>query len=345
MKAPLLFLNQKEIKKCGGLDMKKTIEIVEEVFSIHQKKDYVLPNKTVLRWGEVETEATTGRINGMPGYIGGPYNLSGIKWISSNPNNPRNYNLPRAAGTIILNDSDNYLPIAVMDGTLISSMRTAATNGVAAKYLANKNSKTVGLIGAGVLNRTILLALNQVLPHLEEVKVYDLSYERSNKFIKEMKSYVPLINLKVVDSAKEAVVNSDVFVTATVTKEPIVKAEWVGKGSLCLHVGGHECEFGVINKADKVIVDDWDKIKSRGNKSLGFMYASGEFDESKIQAQLGEIVNKVKQGREIESDFIYFTSTGMGIQDIAVAKEIYNTAIEKNLGVELDLWGGDTTFI
>src|SRR5699024_12700659 len=85
---PVLFLNQEQIKQCGGDNMKETIDDMEKVFSLHQRKEYVMPDKTVLRWGDVDSEATTGRINGMPGYIGGEFNVSGIKWISSNPNNP-----------------------------------------------------------------------------------------------------------------------------------------------------------------------------------------------------------------------------------------------------------------
>ncbi|MFD1385300.1 hypothetical protein ACFQ4Z_00690 [Oceanobacillus oncorhynchi subsp. oncorhynchi] len=345
MSAPLIFLNQEEVKQCGGADMEKTIDIIEKVFSLHQKGDYVLPDKTVLRWGDVESEAVIGRINGMPGYIGGEFNLSGIKWISSNPSNPFKSNLPRAAGTIILNDPDTYLPIAVMDGTLISSMRTAANNGLAAKYLAKEDSRVIGLIGAGVLNRAVLLALNTVLPQLEEVKVFDLDFDRSKSFINDMQSYIPTVKMTISDSAKNAVVGSDVFVTATVTKEPIIKSEWVEQGALYLQVGPHECEFDVIHKADKVIVDDWEKIKSRGNKTLSHMHANGEFEDSGIHSQLGELVNGIKEGRENEQEFIYFNSVGMGIQDIAVAKEVYKNAKKEGIGTELDLWGASSTFM
>ena len=94
-----------------------------------------------------EDEILLGRINAMPSYLGGKYDMAGIKWIGSNPENPSRHNLPRASGLIILNNPKTKIPIAVMDGTIISAMRTGAVTGIAVKYLAKKNSQILGLIG------------------------------------------------------------------------------------------------------------------------------------------------------------------------------------------------------
>jgi ornithine cyclodeaminase len=224
-----------------------------------------------------------------------------------------------------------------MDGTLISAMRTGANSGVAAKYLANHDSSVLGLIGAGVQNRTQLLALSQVLTNLNVIKIYDLNQERANNFVEEMSSFVS-VPIIAVSSAEEAVKNSDVFVTATVTKKPIVQSEWVKNGSFYIHVGSHECEFDVIHQSDKVVVDDWEELKHRGVETICLMYAQGEFKDNDIYAELGEIVNGKKKGRENANEKIYFNSVGMGIEDIAVAKTIYEEAITKNIGRELPLW-------
>src|SRR5699024_12658923 len=93
------------------------------------------------------------------------------------------------------------------------------------------------------------------------------------------------------DNAEQTVRASDLFATATVSKHPIIKCDWIAKGTLYLHVGGNEAEFNVIHSADKVIVDDWEKIKSRGNKTISHMYTNGLFDENDIDAQFGELVN------------------------------------------------------
>ncbi|MGY3718078.1 2,3-diaminopropionate biosynthesis protein SbnB [Sutcliffiella cohnii] len=309
---------------------------MEKVFALHHEGDYVLPNKSVLRWGDLDSESTIGRINSMPAYIGGDFKAVGIKWIASSPKNPQVYGLPRANGLTVLNDPDTLIPISVMDGTLLSAMRTGANSGVAAKYLAKKDSKTIGLIGAGVQNRTQLLALLEVMENIQTIKVCDLDAERANKFAKEMSEMTGHL-IQVVPNAEEAVRGSDIFVTATVTKKPIVKREWIEKGSLYLHVGSHECEFDVIEEADKVVVDDWEELKHRGVETISIMYAQGIYDGSKIHANLGELVSGKKAGRENDNEIIYFNSVGLGIQDVALSSIIYKNALEKGIGTKLSL--------
>lgn len=321
--------------------MSLAIDVMESVFSLHQKGDYVLPNKSVLRWGDIDSETTRGRVNSMPASIGGEFQSVGIKWISSSPTNPDKYGLPRASGIIILNDYETLFPKAIMDGMLLSAMRTGANSGVAAKYLAREDSKVLGLIGAGAQNKTQLMAMKSVLKNLTEVKINDLNKERAHLFAEEMSEKVNL-PIKVVNTAEEAVRGSDVFITATVSKTPIVKYEWIDKGSLYLHVGSHECEYEVIEKADKIVVDDWEELKHRGVETISLMYAEGEFNESRIDAQLGEIVNNIKHGRMNDDEFIYFNSVGMGIQDVALASIVYEKAVEKKIGKQLNMWGNPT---
>ena len=128
------------------------------------------------------------------------------------------------------------------------------------------------------------------------------------------------------------------MITATVTKTPIVKPDWIEEGTLYIHVGSHECEFEVIDQADKIVVDDWEELKHRGVETISIMYSEGKFDESNIHAELGEVVNLVKSGRENEKEFIYFNSVGMGVQDVALASIIYEAAKERGIGQELSLW-------
>lgn len=336
-KGQILFLSQEEVIKAGALDMSIAVPTMEQVFSIHEKKDYVLPQKGVLRWGDLDSESTKGRINSMPGSIGGELNAIGIKWISSSPQNPFKYNLPRATAIIILNDPDTLVPIAVMDGAAISASRTGANSGVASKYLAKKHSEILGLIGAGVQNRTQLLAVLYAHPEIEVVKIYDLYEDRAEKFAHDMSALTGR-NITVVKSAYEAVKGSDIFITATVTKTPIIKPDWIEPGVLYCHVGSHECEFETILKMDKRIVDDWSEIKHRGVESLAIMFNTGMIDDSYINAELGQIINGAKKGRENDKETIYFNTVGMGIEDVALAIKVYNNAIELGLGKKLSLW-------
>src|SRR5690625_3041825 len=174
---------------------------MEKVFSLHEKNDYVLPNKSVLRWGDMDSESTRGRINSMPASIGGEFKSVGIKWISSAPQNPDKFDLPRATGIIILNDYETLLPVCIMDGMLLSAMRTGANSGVAAKHLARKDSEVLGLVGAGVQNKTQLLAMDHVLENLKEVKIADLNIDRAKAFAEEMSDRVN-IPITVVNDAE-----------------------------------------------------------------------------------------------------------------------------------------------
>jgi len=333
----VLFLTQEEVIKAGVLDMSLTVPTMEQVFSLHEKNDYVLPQKCVLRWGDLESESTKGRINCMPGYIGGDLSAVGIKWIASAPQNPFKYNLPRASAVIILNDPETLVPIAIMDGAAISAARTGANSGVAAKYLAKKNSKTLGLIGAGVQNRTQLLAVNYAHPEIQTIKIYDLFEDRAAKFAKEMSATIGK-DIIVAKTAYEAVKDSDIFITATVTKTPIIKPDWIEPGVFYCHVGSHECEFETILNMDKRIVDDWSEIKHRGVESLAIMFNSGMIDDSYINAEIGQVINGVKKGRENDTETIYFNTVGMGIEDVALAIKIYRKAVEMGLGKKLSLW-------
>lgn len=338
MKDNILFLSQEDVAKCGGNDIALAVNTMEKVFSLHEKNDYVLPNKSVLRWGDMDSESTRGRINSMPASIGGEFESVGIKWISSAPQNPDKFDLPRATGIIILNDYETLLPVCIMDGMLLSAMRTGANSGVAAKHLARKDSEVLGLVGAGVQNKTQLLAMDHVLENLKEVKIADLNIDRAKAFAEEMSDRVN-IPITVVNDAEEAVRGSDVVITATVTKKPIVKKEWIRKGMLYIHVGSHECEFDVIHGADKIVVDDWEELKHRGVETISIMYEKGIFNPANIHASLGEVVNSVKTGRTSDDEFIYFNSVGMGIQDVALSSIIYERAKEKNIGQTLKLWG------
>lgn len=336
-KVEFLYLSQEEVIECGGLDMASTIEDLERLMVLHHNEETIVPAKVALRWGDVHTEETRGRINAMPGYIGGDIDIAGIKWISSAPQNPIKYGMPRASALTILNDPYKGFPLCIMDGTVISAVRTGGVTGVTAKYLARKDSKVAGVIGAGTQNRTQLMALKEVLPELQKVKVYDLVRERSEHFAREATRD---LNLDVipVNSGQEAVKGSDIVVTATTARSPVVKSEWVSEGMFIVNVGGYETEFEVLKRADKIVVDDWYQVKHRGTQTTAIMFNHGELTDRDIYANIGEIVSGEKPGREARDELIFFNPVGMGIEDLVVANRIFNRAKEIGAGTTLTLW-------
>jgi ornithine cyclodeaminase len=228
-------------------------------------------------------------------------------------------------------------PLAVMDGTIVSAMRTGGVTGLAAKYFARRDSRVAGIIGAGTQNRTQLMALKEVLPELEKVRVYDLSEERSRTFAREVGESLG-ISVEAAARREDALKGADVIVSATTSKGPVVFAEDLEPGCFYSHVGGYEADYAVVEKADKIAVDDWYQIKHRMTQTLALMFDEGLIKDDVIYAELGDVASGKKPGRESEKEIVYFNSVGMAVEDIAVAKRVYDTALAKGTGIKLELW-------
>jgi len=226
-----LYLTQEEVIATGS-GMASFVRWEEEHFRLYNEGKVILPSKVVLDLSERER----GRINALPAYVGGYINVCGIKWVASFPNNPERYNIPRANAFIILNNSHTGAPLAIMDGTYISAMRTGAVTGVGLKYLAKKNSKVLAIIGCGVQARIQLMAVKVVLPHLSEVRCFDVNPHTSKTYAEDMHQKTGF-NTQVADSVKEAIDGADIIITVTVADEPVVKDGWIKEGALFVHVG------------------------------------------------------------------------------------------------------------
>jgi ornithine cyclodeaminase len=329
-----LYLTQADVRT-AGLTMAMTLEIVEKVFKLHSLGEINMPHKTVLDLGERER----GRVNAMPAYIGGDIDVCGIKWIAGFPHNPSKHNLPRGIGLLVINDSWTGVPLAIMDATLISAMRTGAATGVGAKYLARAGASKVALIGAGVQARTQLEALAESVPNLRLAHAYDLRMETAQVFAEEMGAQLG-IDVQAVATPQAAVEDADVIVTATVADEPIVKDAWVKPGSLFAHVGSYqEEEEAVVLNSDVIVVDEWGAVLHRETPILAKMYLAGELSEADIHANLGEIILGQKTGRRSDADRIFYAPIGLGSEDVAVGYEIYRLARDKGLGRRMPLFG------
>jgi ornithine cyclodeaminase/alanine dehydrogenase-like protein (mu-crystallin family) len=317
-----------------GVDMQMVMDAVEDSFRLHHAGQTNLPWKTVLDLGERER----GRGNAMPAYVGGEYDVFGIKWIAGFPKNPALHGLPRATGFFVLNDSWKGIPLAIMDCTLLSAMRTGAVTGVGAKYMARPDSESVAMIGAGVQARTQLEALKVALPGLKEARVFDINRETAEAYSAEMGELLAM-DVRAVDSAELAVRDADVVVTVTVADEPIVKDAWMKPGSFFSAVGSYqEEEFAVVSNSDKVVVDGLGHVLHRETPIVALMIGQGVLKEDEI-IELGAIVGGKSPGREIPEERIFFSPIGMGTEDVCVCNNVYKLAVEKGIGIKLQLWG------
>lgn len=328
----LIFLNEADVR-ATDINMSQTIQIVERVLALHDAGKVNLPSKVILDLGEHER----GRINAMPAYVGEEFEICGIKWIAGFPQNPKKYGIPRAHAIIILNDSETGVPLAIMEGTYVSAMRTGAVSGVGAKYLANPDSEVAGIIGCGVQARTQIMALKFVLPALTYLKCYDIIPDNSQNFAQWVSEELAL-QAEVVPSPQQAVQEADVIVTVTVADEPIVKASWLKKGCFFSHIGSYqEEEEEVIYTADKVVVDLWHEVLHRETPLLARLYRAGKITEERIYANIGEIIRGNKSGRTSKDERIFYSPLGLGSEDVGVASYIYQQAKQKDLGVRLSI--------
>jgi len=332
-KVEFIYLSQEEVLSTG-INMPQVIHTVEKLLALHDEGKVNLPSKVILDLGERER----GRINAMPAYLGGDFEICGIKWIAGFPPNPVKFGIPRAHALLILNDSSTGVPLAIMDCTYISAMRTGAVTGVGAKYLANHDSEVVGIIGCGVQARTQIIAVKAAIPSVKVLKGYDIRREASEQFARWAAQELG-IKARAVATAREAVEGSDIVVTVTVADEPIVKDAWLKKGSFFSHVGSYqEEEEAVIFNSDKIVVDLWHEVLHRGTPLLARLYNAGRIKEDKIHANIGAIIRGKKAGRTGREERIFFSPLGLGSEDVAVASLVYREAKKKGLGTTLKLW-------
>ena len=340
MAIDLLFLNDKEMNEAGAGDMSSVIHDVERAYTLYAEGDACMPGKIVLPFGpRPEDEYTLGRINCMPGRVGGEYNIAGVKWVGSAPDNATR-GLPRATATIILNDTVTKLPVCVCDGTEVSAMRTGASGGVAMKYLARENARVITICGAGVQGRTQLRAAVCVRPSIEKVYVYDLRYEASLKFIEEMRFLFPALEFVPVtkEALPDACRESDIVDTATLAQEPFVMGEWLKPGSLAVNMAGYEMDQTCVERASKVVVDFWETVKHRLHATVAHMAEEGKFADADLYAEINELCSGRKPGRTSEEEIIYFNAVGAGILDLAVAARCYHNAAREGKGTRVSYW-------
>jgi alanine dehydrogenase len=312
-----LLISKGEIEEL--LSIKDVLKAVEKAFRLKAQSKTIMPAKIYLELPEYQ-----GDFRAMPAYIDGS---AGMKWVSVYPNN-RQYNLPAVMALIILCDPNNSYPLAIMDGTFITSLRTGATGGIAVKYLARKDSSVIGMVGAGRQAETQLLAISEVLPRIKEVKVFDLYEETSRRYAEKMgaKLKIKVSSVKTVAAAAEA----DIVVTTTPSREPIVKKHYIKPGTHINGIGAdapgkQELEADLL-KGARIIVDDLEQACHSGE--INVPLSKGQFKAEDIHSTLGEVVAGMKKGRENNEEITIFDSTGLAIQDIICAKLVYEKARE-----------------
>jgi ornithine cyclodeaminase/alanine dehydrogenase-like protein (mu-crystallin family) len=333
-----LYLQQEEVIQCGGLDMDAYIAGAEKAFRLLETGDCIERESPPIRWAD----GTGRRIAFHPAYVGGDVNVAGIKWIPSNPENPIKLSLPRSNALTILTEPVSGYPLAVMDGKLISDMRTGAVAGVGARYLAHKEAEVITMIGAGPIARTQLWAMASTMPEVSKIVLYDLVPANAQAFIDDMSVRLGLDeNLFVIaDSAETAVREADVVATATNVSmaERYLEYSWLKPGALIVNTSVNDPTFETLEKVDLIVVDIKDQLDvHRGKILLPAAVASGLIHRDDI-IEMGRIITGLHPGRTDHRQKILFSPIGLGLHDLINAKRVYDIAREKGVGTTLKLW-------
>jgi ornithine cyclodeaminase/alanine dehydrogenase len=252
------------------------------------------------------------------------------------PLNTTKYNLPTIQGIIIVCNAENGNVLAVMDSIEITIIRTGAATGVAAKYLSRTDSKVATICGCGNQGRISLKALLSVRK-IERAFVYDTDFARSKSFAVKMSEELN-IEIIPVEELRSAVLQSDICVTCSPSKQPLLFKDYIRPGTFIAAVGADSPEKNEIDSAlisgSKLVVDISEQSASIGD--LHHALKTGIVNISHIHAELGEIIAGKKAGRENDEEIIVFDSTGTALQDIASAAIVYTKALESNIGLKFN---------
>jgi ornithine cyclodeaminase len=320
----LIYLDREALVSAGLLDFARAVDDVESVFKMLAAGEVVMPPKVAIELF-FDDGSPKGHLIAMPVYVK-PLGVAGVKWAAGFFRNPER-GLPHGLDVIVLSDPETGRPLAVMEGALVTAVRTGAAAAVGAKYLAPDGTEIAALIGAGVVGRAAAHALRAALPGLAELRVYDLKREKAEAVAKE-------VGGKVAGGLEGAVRGSDIVVTATTSHSQFVKLGWLKRDCLCVEIGKNELEDAVILRADRVVVDYWEQVKSREWVSLARLWRQGLLPESRIE----EIARIVCMGRLGGGGLRVFSPIGMACEDIVVANRLYREAEKRGLGVRLPLW-------
>lgn len=363
-----LYLSEPDMIKAGVKNMDQCVEAMEDLLVTLNKGDYVMAGVNHNSHGAqvifpddpqfegMPKNADDRRFMAMPAYLGGKYQMAGMKWYGSNCENKAS-GLPRSILMMMLNDKDTGAPLALMSANLVSCYRTGAIPGVGPKYLARKDSETVTIIGPGVMGRTCLLAFLSVCPKITTVKVKGRGLRSLHAFEEFVKKECPQIQQVIVcDSMEEAVKDSDIIcVTSTApVKEidfPYIAEDWVKKGALiCLPSAARFDDDFLINRCKKVVDNyklyeawaeefpypSYEMVQIIGSKFTDYLH------EGRIQREdivdIADIINKKHPGRESDDEIIVYSVGGMPVEDIAWGGTVYRNALKEGIGVELPLW-------
>lgn len=367
-KVDFLYLSEDDTIKAGVKDMAGCVEAMDEMFRLMKVGDYRMGGANGNSHGcmvmfpesspfpEMPVDGPDRRFMAMPAYLGGKFDMAGMKWYGSNVEN-KETGLPRSILTLILNDKDTGAPRAFMSANILSAYRTGAVPGVGFKYFAREDASTIGIVGPGVMSKTALAAAMAVRPSLKTVKVKGRGKASLDNFIEHVKEEYPGVEAYAVETIEEAVRDSDIVSVSTSSptgdpaQYPYIAEEWIKPGAIIESTAAlrFDDEF-MIHRARTVtdnikLYEAWEEeMKPDAYNTIPIpavrvmdLIAEGKMKLDQVD-DLGDVLLGNIPVHRKEDEIVIYSVGGMPVEDVAWGTIIYRNALKKGIGVKLNLW-------
>ncbi|ANB33315.1 ornithine cyclodeaminase [Rhodovulum sulfidophilum] len=364
-----LYLSEPDMIKAGVTDMAACVDCMEEMFGLLHAGDYRMAGANNDSHGAMvmfpaESPFPTmpkptadRRFMAMPAYLGGRFCTTGVKWYGSNVAN-REKDLPRSILMFTLNDTETGAPLAHMSANLLSAYRTGAVPGVGARHLARKDAKIAGILGPGVMAKTTLSAFMAACPGIDTLKVKGRGEKSLNDFLAWVADAFPQItSVTVVESIEEVVRGSDLVSycnsgeTGDPSTYPLVRRDWVKPGAFLAMPAVCNIDEGMQARDIRKVLDNtglyeawYEEVPKPAHATIPVigvkfmdMIAEGKMARSDLE-DLGAIVAGDAPGRRTDDEIVIMSVGGMPVEDVAWGTVVYRNAVERGIGVKLNLW-------
>jgi len=306
-------------------------ECVEQAYRMHGEGRYYMDPK-----GHIVLDRFPGEWEAMPSYIEEPH-AAACKWVSIRENNRKNYNLPTVFSILIYTDPETGFPLAIVDGSYHTVMRTVMRTGAAAavsvKWMARKNARTLAIVGAGHMAEGVLATCNEIVPW-SDVRVWSRGRETLEAFIEAQQPKYKGFAIRASTNLEETVRGAEVVVTVTPARAPIVMADWIAPGTHIAAVGadkkGDQELEGKLLKNARIFVDDIRQCRMDGE--INVPLSQGLITEADLAGEIGEVITGKKPGRTSDDEVTIFDSTGNALQDSATVPLEYQRALRRASG-------------
>ncbi len=302
---------------------------VEQAYRMHGEGRFFMEPK-----GHIVLDKYPGEWEAMPSYIEEP-EAAACKWVSIREQNRDKFGLPTVFSILIYTHPETGFPLAIVDGSYHTVMRTGSSAAVSAKWLARENSKSLAIVGAGHMAEGALATCNEIFDW-QEVRVWSRSQATLDHFVGEQQPKYDGFTIQTSTNLEDVVPGADVVVTLTPARGPIVKDEWIAPGTHIAAVGAdkdgdQELEAAILQRA-RIFVDDIRQCRNDGE--INVPLAEGVISEDDIAGEIGQVVAGKMAGRTSDDEITVFDSTGIALQDSATVPLEYERAVAAGVGIE-----------